>query len=167
MSTFNLGTAGTTPIFRSFQLPPECILRRACATDAQAIKLLISTELLNPTGINWSNFWVIENNRRLVAIGQLRRHPGIQELGSIMVAPNWRTQGLGTHLVQHLIEQATAPLYLSCGARLIPFYAPLGFVPISWLALPYPLKIKFGITKLFTTLLGRHLVFMQHCHPND
>ncbi|WP_346016890.1 hypothetical protein [Chroococcidiopsis sp. CCMEE 29] len=66
---------------------------------------------------------------------------------------------MGTYLVQHLIEQATAPLYLSCGARLIPFYARLGFVPIKWLALPCPLKLKFGFSKLLTTLLRRQLVF--------
>lgn len=143
--------------------PPECVLRRACATDAEAIKSLMSTERVDPRQLDWFQFWVIEKNRRLVAVGQLRRHPGVQELGSLVVAPSWRGQGLGTYLVQHLIEQATAPLYLSCGARSIPFYAQLGFVSIKWLALPCPLKLKFGFSKLFfTTLLRRQLVFMQY-----
>ena len=147
---------------RSLKLPPECVLRRACATDAEAINSLMSTELLDPTQLHWSQFWVISKNRYLVAIGQLRRHPGVQELGSLVVAPILRGQGLGTYLVQHLIGRATAPLYLSCGARLIPFYARLGFVPIPWLALPCPLKLKFGFSKLLTTLLRKHLVFMQY-----
>ncbi len=44
----------------------------------------------------------------------------------------------------------------------MPFYARLGFVPIPWLLVPGPLKIKFGLSKLLTTLLRRHLVFMQY-----
>ncbi len=147
----------------SLKLPPECVFRRACATDAEEIKSLVSTERVDPRQLHWFQFWVIEKNRRLVAIGQLRHLNHVQELGSLVVAPSWRGQGLGTYLVQHLIEQATAPLYLSCGARLLPFYTRLGFVPIKWLALPCPLKLKFGFSKLFfTTLLRRQLVFMQY-----
>lgn len=146
----------------SLELPPGCVLRRADATDAKAIQQMVYAEPLDPTQLHWSQFWVIETDRRLVAIGQLRRYSGTQELGSLVVAPSWRGQGLGTLLVQHLSGQATAPLYLACGARLIPFYARLGFVPIPWLALPCPLKLKFGFSKLLTTLLLRHLVFMQY-----
>lgn len=146
----------------SIELPPGCVLRPACATDTEAIQSLMSTELLDPTQLHWSQFWVIEMNRCLVACGQLRRYRGAMELGSLVVATEKRGQGLGTRLVQHLIEQATAPLYLACGARLMPFYARLGFVPIKWLLLPCPLKLKFGLSKLLTTLLLRHLVFMQY-----
>ena len=61
---------------RLLKLPPECVLRRACATDAGAIKSLMSTELLDPTQLHWSQFWVIETNKCLVACEQLRRHLG-------------------------------------------------------------------------------------------
>lgn len=97
----------------SIELPPGCVLRPACATDTEAIQSLMSTELLDPTQLHWSQFWVIEMNRCLVACGQLRRYSGTQELGSLVVAPSWRGQGLGTLLVQHLSGQATAPLYAS------------------------------------------------------
>jgi amino-acid N-acetyltransferase len=122
----------------------------------------MSAELLDPTQLHWSQFWVIECNERQVACGQLRRYPGATELGSLVVATSWRTQGLGKCLAKHLIQQATKPLYLACGARLVPFYTHLGFVPIPWLALPCSLKLKFGFSKLATTLLLRHLVFMQY-----
>ena len=149
------------------ELPPGYILRPAYALDAGAIREMVYAEPLDPTQLHWSQFWVIECNGRLVACGQLRRFTGVQELGSLVVAPGWRAQGLGIRLGKHLIEQATEPLYLACGARLVPFYARLGFVPIPWLALPCPLKLKFGFSILATTMLLRHLVFMQYLFPHQ
>ncbi|BAZ18933.1 hypothetical protein NIES4071_108180 (plasmid) [Calothrix sp. NIES-4071] len=40
----------------SLKLPPECVLRKACATDAEAIKSLVSTERVNPTQLYWLQF---------------------------------------------------------------------------------------------------------------
>lgn len=146
----------------SIELPPGYIFRPACAKDTWAIYRMVYAELLDPTQLYWQQFLVIERHGRLVACGQLRRFPGAQEVGSLIVVKQERSKGFGTYLTKHLVEQATEPLYLACGFRLIPFYARLGFVQIPWLMLPCPLKLKYGFSKLGTTLLLRHLVFMQH-----
>ena len=84
-----------------------------------------------------------------MACGQLRNFQTVQELGSLVVSPPWRGQGLGTHLAQHLIAKATQPVYLECvGDRLASFYHRLGFVPVRWQDLPRPLRIKFGLSTL-------------------
>jgi amino-acid N-acetyltransferase len=84
----------------------------------------------------------------------LRSFSGAQELGSLVVALAWRDRGLGSFLAEHLIQEATQPLYLEClGNRLARFYTRLGFVAIAWQDLPKSLKWKFGISQLASRLL--------------
>ena len=45
---------------QSIELPPECNLRRAVATDAKQIEQMVHSEPLVPMGLHWSQFWVIE-----------------------------------------------------------------------------------------------------------
>lgn len=138
---------------RSCSLPPGCILRPARATDIWLIRKLVLSAKLDPTQIRWSQFWVIECEGRIVACGQLRSFPEAQELGSLVIARAWRGRGLGSYLVKHLIQEATQPLYLEClGSKLAQFYTRFGFVPVSWQELPPPLKRKFGLSKLVSTI---------------
>ncbi len=139
---------------QSSLLPSGCILRPARANEIWTIRKLVLSAKLDPTQLRWSQFWAIECEGRVVACGQLRSFPGAQELGSLVVAPAWRGRGLGRYLVQHLIQEATQPLYLEClGSRLARFYTGFGFVPISWQELPRPLKWKFGVSQLASRLL--------------
>ena len=144
-------------------LPPGCILRPATAKDIWAIRKLVLGAALDPTQVSWQQFWVIESDGRLVACGQLRSFWEAQELGSLVVLPAWRGQGLGTYLVEHLINQATQPLYLEClGRRLASFYSRFGFVPVSWGELPRSLKIKFGLSSLASTLFRLPVTIMHY-----
>lgn len=139
---------------QSSLLPSGCILRPARANEIWTIRKLVLSAKLDPTQLRWSQFWAIECEGRVVACGQLRSFPGAQELGSLVVAPAWRGRGLGRYLVQHLIQEATQPLYLEClGSRLARFYTRFGFVPISWQELPRPLKWKFGVSQVASRLL--------------
>lgn len=138
---------------RSFVLPPECVLRPASAEDIWAIRKLVLSAKLDPTQLRWFQFWVIEFEGRIVACGQLRSFSGAQELGSLVVASGWRDRGLGSYLVNHLIQSATQPLYLEClGSRLAKFYTRFGFVPIAWQDLPQSLRGKFGFSQLASAL---------------
>jgi amino-acid N-acetyltransferase len=66
-------------------------------------------------------------------------------------------------LTQHLIHQATQPLYLEClGQRLAQFYRRLGFVQISFEDLPPSMKRKFGLSQLGKRLIGVPVVFMEY-----
>jgi amino-acid N-acetyltransferase len=148
-------------------LPPGYHLRPAQAEDLWSIRKHVLMAKLDPTQIRWSQFWVIEREGQIIACGQLRDFADAQELGSLVVAPQWRGQGLGQYLTQHLIQQATKPLYLEClGPRLAQFYQRFNFVPIEWSALPPSLKRKFGLSKALTRLFRIPLFLMQYQPEN-
>ncbi|WP_251956539.1 GNAT family N-acetyltransferase [Nostoc commune] len=152
-------------------LPSGCVLRKATSADQWSILLLVFSAKLDPTQLNWQQFWIIECNNNLVACGQLRSFSGAQELGSLVVASTWRNRGLGTLLTQHLINTATQPLYLEClGHRLAKFYSRFDFVEISFEDLPQiprtsslsTLKGKYKFSQLAKKLLRIPVVFMKH-----
>ncbi|QMS90863.1 GNAT family N-acetyltransferase [Nostoc edaphicum CCNP1411] len=155
----------------NLSLPSGCVLRKAISADQWSIRLLVFSAKLDPTQLNWQQFWVIECDGNLVACGQLRNFSGAQELGSLVVASAWRGRGLGTLLTQHLINTATQPLYLEClGQRLAQFYSRFDFVPISFEELPkFPrtrglstLKGKFRLSQLAKRLLKVPVVLMEY-----
>jgi amino-acid N-acetyltransferase len=153
---------------RSSSLPTGCKLRRARVDDLWPIRKLVLSAKLDPTQLRWEQFWVIEYEGKVVACGQLRSFEQAQELGSIVVAKPWRNQGLGTILSNHLIQEATQPLYLEClGQKLADFYARLGFVPVSWQELPQSLKFKFGVSQLGKILLRIPVQIMQYQGTSD
>lgn len=144
-------------------LPSGCLLRRASATESWQLRKLIFSEKLDPTQLRWQQFWIIECESKLVACGQLRNFSGAQELSSLVVVTAWRQRGLGSYLTQHLIQEATEPLYLEClGEKLVKFYTRFGFVPVSWQDVPSSLKFKFGLPQIGKKLLGIPVNIMHY-----
>lgn len=142
-------------------LPKDCQLRPAMATDIGSIRRLVWSARLDPTQIRWSQFWVIEQQQTIIACGQLRVFPDAQELGSLVVKSTHQGQGLGTLLAQHLIEQASQPLYLEClGQRLCQYYQRMGFQIVEWQALPQGLKRKLGLSRIAKILFRVPVEFM-------
>ncbi|MEG4938659.1 GNAT family N-acetyltransferase [Microcoleus sp. F4-D5] len=147
----------------SFSLPSECAIRPACDRDIKSIRMLVWSAKLDPTQLRWEQFWVIECEGKLAACGQLRNFAGAQELGSLVVAKDWRDRGLGSYLTKYLIQQATEPLYLEClGKRLASFYTRFGFVEVSVQELPQSLKFKFGLSQLAKTLFKIPVTIMHY-----
>lgn len=148
---------------QKLSLPKDCHLRPATALDIGPIRQLVWSAKLDPTQLSWSKFWVIEQHQSIVACGQLREFTGAQELGSLVVASASRGQGLGTVLTQHLIQEASQPLYLEClGRRLCQYYERFGFRVIDWTELPRALKFKFGLSRLARILLRIPVQFMHY-----
>jgi amino-acid N-acetyltransferase len=115
----------------------------------RAIRGLVLRAMLDPTQLQWQQFWVVECEGMVVACGQLRQFADAQELGSVVVHPAWRGKGLGSFMVHHLISAAAQPLYLEClGGKLARYYERFGFVPVAWRELPPALKWKFGPSAL-------------------
>ncbi len=122
----------------SLSLPPGCSLRPAHSADEWPIRRLVLSAKLDPTQLRWAQFWVVEYEGTVIACGQLRSFPDAQELGSLVVAPKWRGQGLGTRLTTHLIEQATQPLYLEClGKNWRNFTSDSGLCPFHGRSFPF------------------------------
>ncbi|MDY6783700.1 MAG: GNAT family N-acetyltransferase [Cyanobacteriota bacterium] len=140
------------------------MIRPATRKDIWAIRRLVFGAKLDPTQLRVEQFWVIKNGGKIIACGQLRNFADAQELGSLVVAKTWRGQGLGTKLTQHLIAQATKPLYLEClGTSLAQFYHHLGFVEIAPEEVPRSLRFKFGLSRLGKILFRLPVMQMRHC----
>jgi amino-acid N-acetyltransferase len=146
-------------------LPAGCVLRAARAADMDAIRALVRGERLDPTQLRYRQFQVIECDGQIVACGQLRRFAGAQELGSLVVRPEWRNRHLAALLILHLVRAADAPLYLECRGDLAALYRRYGFVPVRWRDLPRSLQPKFGVSRLLSTLVRQPTAMMQYRGP--
>lgn len=143
-------------------LPNHCHIRPATAQDRWPIRKLVFSAKLDPTQLRWQQFWVIEANGQVIACGQLRDFGEAQELGSLVVRADWRDRGLGRSLTEHLIQQATKPLYLEClGQKLADFYRQFGFRDVDWPTLPIAIRRKFRITHLLASVFRLPLFILQ------
>lgn len=142
--------------------PTQCSLRPARPNDMPAVRELVRSESLDPTQLRWQQFLVIDCDDAVVACGQLRQFRGAQELGSLVVAPEWRGRGFAGMLVEQLIQKATQPLYLECPASMADFYAGYGFTRIAWRDIPWVLKVKFGLSAIASAMFNWSLVIMHY-----
>jgi amino-acid N-acetyltransferase len=152
----------------SASLPTGCTMGRATEQDHWPIIRLVLRAKLDPTQLRWQQFWVIEYQQEVIACGQLRSFECAQELGSLVVAETWRDRGLGSLLTQHLIAEATQPLYLEClGKPLVQFYARFGFVPVEWKNLPRSLQAKFRLSHWAKRILKIPVEFLKLPHTQS
>lgn len=109
------------------------LIRAAQAGDAAAIKTLVHRERLNPIGLDWERFLVaVDETGNVLACGQIKPHrDGSQELASLVIAPEWRGQGLARRIIEALLSSCSTDLYLTCRASLEKFYERFGFTVIS------------------------------------
>ncbi len=143
-------------------LPEGYSLRSATAADIGAIRRLVLSAFLDPTQLRWQQFWVVEQSGAVMACGQLRQFEGAQELGSVVVEKALRGQGIGSAVIEHLIAQATQPLYLECvGKGRSQFYTRFGFEGVDWKDLPPSLKGKFGVGAIAHQFLRLPIFCMQ------
>ncbi len=96
---------------------------------------------------DYSNFWVIDYNGSTVGCAELRIKKKYSLIFNLCIQKDYRHQKLGSAMVEHLINEANKPLYLSCFKELIPFYTRFGFVAIPPDDLPGELQIALGISQ--------------------
>ncbi|MBE9182728.1 GNAT family N-acetyltransferase [Oculatella sp. LEGE 06141] len=95
---------------------------------------------------DWSKYWVVECNGHLVACAKLCRYKTHSAIYNVFVADRWRKQGIGSCLMQQLIQEATRPLYLACFTRTISFYQQLGFSQVPPKDLSPLLRYELGLS---------------------
>jgi amino-acid N-acetyltransferase len=121
-------------------------IRLARAADQEAIRVLVRSERLNPTKLNWENFRVVEADGRLVGAAQIRHHgDGSRELGSLVVAPEWRGLGLATALIGALLGGMEGPVHMITNVIFAPHYRRWGFVPIKPGAAPPAIRFNYWL----------------------
>lgn len=94
---------------------------------------------------DWSKFWVIEFEGRLIACAKLCTYNKHAALFNVLVAKNWRGMGVGSHLVGYLVHLAPKPLYLACNPDKIAFYAQFGFAPVPPKQLGAGIRYDLGL----------------------
>lgn len=125
-------------------------VRRASAHDHDAIVALVRSERLNPTGLDWGNFWIVLRGDQVVGAVQVRPHPdGSREVGSFVVAPGHRGSRLGAQLLDRLVEAEGGALYAITAATLASYFEPWGFRRRRLLATPGPVATNFLLGQLF------------------
>lgn len=113
-------------------------LRPAFERDFPAIKDLIHEGEINPMGLDWTRFVVaVDPDGRVVGCGQLKPHgKEVLELASVVVSHEYRNQGVGRAIIEHLLVNSPRPLYLMCRSRLEPLYEKFGFRAIPYTEMP-------------------------------
>ncbi len=105
------------------------VIRRAVRADFPAIRALIHTVGINPTGLDWRRFLIaVTPEGKLAGCGQVKPHRGgSRELASIAVVPEMRGKGVARAIIEHLLAEQKEELYLICRLSLGPFYNKFGF----------------------------------------
>ena len=104
-------------------------LRPAIKADAPGIRALVHQAQINPLDLDWPRFVVAVNqDGELVGCGQVKTHrDGSRELASIVVASEFRNQGVARAIIEHLTAQYPGTLYLTCRPSLGAFYEKFGY----------------------------------------
>lgn len=119
-------------------------IRRAEAVDQLGITAMVHAERLNPHGLDWRNFVVADEAGRLIAAAQIRRHGGgAHELGSLVVEPSRRGQGLAARLIERLLMEEASTVYVVTGRRHASHYARWGFAPLPFREAPAAVRRNY------------------------
>lgn len=108
-------------------------LRPAVEADRTTIRRLVHQASINPIDLHWQRFVVAEDDEReIIGCGQIKSHrDGSRELASIVVADEWQGKGVARAVIEHLMLEAGAPLWLTCRSGLVPLYAKFSFRPVG------------------------------------
>ena len=113
------------------------VVRRATEHDQEAIRALVHSERLNPTGLNWPNFLVAATGGRIIGAVQMRKHSdGSRELGSLVVARESRGRGIASRLIDTLLAGDPNPVWLITAAPNARAFSKWGFAQIETRAAP-------------------------------
>lgn len=150
--------------------------RQANAKDLTDIKRMVFKERINPLGLSAERFIVAENaDGQVLGFGQLQQQPSPQdvhflELRTLIVDNDARGQGVGTAVMQHLLDTPAAAhtdVYLTTISRTMPFYHKAGFRELERRHTPRLLWFEalMGTLVAFLVVQDR-LVVMKRAAPD-
>lgn len=150
------------------------VVRRATERDHQAIRALVRSERLNPTGINWPNFLVAVAEGRIIGAVQMRKHTdGSRELGSLVVAKEARGHGIASRLIDMLLAEDQEPVWLITTAPYAGAYSRWGFEQIEARAAPAKVRLNHlmgSLARIISFVMRRpmrQLVILERRRQKD
>lgn len=94
--------------------------------DFPAIRALAEKLYLDSNDMQAEEFLLAEDQKKIVGIGRLIKHPDCTEIATFGVEEDFRKQGLGGKLIEELRNKAAGPVHL---ATIIPgYFAKQGFI---------------------------------------
>ena len=132
-------------------------LRPAQASDQEGIQALIKQVHINPMSLDWRRFVVaVDDKGAFLGCAQLKPHrDGSIELASLAVVPAYQGQGIGSALIQHLLQAAPRPVYLTCRHTLGPYYERFGFRIVNFKERPPYFKRISALARVLSFLFPR------------
>jgi len=67
--------------------------------------------------------------------------------------PEWRGNGVARMIIEHLLEQHSGRIYLTCRSELGPMYQKFGFIPIQKFDMPPYFRRISSLVGIFNKLL--------------
>ena len=157
----------------------QCSFRRATPDDVSVARQRLLQEAMNPLSISTKTLLVAydsdaNSDDDLLGFGQIRPLDNQwSELASLYVLPEFRTKGIGSALVQQLLEDhddddssSSSQSKSVCLLTLRPtisFYEPFGFSTVTnedTKELPVSIQVEEQIGRGISKLLGNELVCM-------
>ncbi|KAI2494055.1 hypothetical protein MHU86_20498 [Fragilaria crotonensis] len=145
-------------------------IRPATAMDLFSARKILFQEAMNPLAISERTLLVAAQSEDgdMVGFGQIRPLDSVySELASLYVYPEYRRQGIGSALVEKLLERHDADPFHSrrlCLLTLMPtvkFYEKHGFeVQTSIEDLPSAFQFEFKAGALVSSILGNDICCM-------
>lgn len=104
-------------------------IRPAQADDFPAIRKLAEKLYLDSADMQAEEFLVAEEDKKIVGIGRIIKHPDCLELATFGIDETFRKKGIGKKLAEELAKKAGGQVYL---ATIIPgYFEKLGFVKVE------------------------------------
>lgn len=125
------------------------VIRKARAEEEKAIRTLVLSERMRPIDLNPRNFLVAVKDDEIIGAIQMRRHAdGTRELGSLVVAPAWRRQGIAARLVDRLLTSETQKVFMITARAHGERYSRWGFEPASGRSVPKSVRLHYLLGSL-------------------
>jgi amino-acid N-acetyltransferase len=144
------------------------VIRKAQPQEDKAIRALVLTERMRPIDLKPENFLVAVKDDEIIGTVQMRRHSdGTRELGSLVVAPAWRRQGIAARLIDKLLKDEKQNIYLIAARAHWTRYARWGFECVSARSAPRSIRLHHfignlgSIVSLFKRRSMRRLVILK------
>src|SRR5690348_17230031 len=107
---------------------PIVLIRSATERDQPQILSLARGERIKPTGLQWPKFIVADEGGKIVGAVQLRRHPdGSKELGSLVVAREFRGRGVAARMIDQRLANTVGRVFVITAAAHADYYRRWGF----------------------------------------